>query len=392
MTADVDPPTPFRLRPGRFCLLYGILLLVVGLWPFNFLTANGVSWLENRNGLEFLGSALQSAGCVTARVQTDGLLSARNRPVTSGALGIELWLSALDESDSGRRRILSLLDEDGAERLFIGQWRNHLLVRWPENGLTGSRRWREISARAVLAENQERFVTLTSNASGSAIYLEGQLHKSFPGIRLLPNELGLSDLRLVLGDPPSSVSGWSGRIFGLALHGQFLKPNTVAERYARWRHGEAPEALARYDFSQRQGSEVADLSEHGNTLSIASRLGVRKKPLAGWSWSEPFGLRDVKDIAINLFGFLPFGALLLWWRLDQRPGSLLAAAAWAVLLGTLCSLVIELVQVVLPTRDSSVRDVLCNALGTALGLWPAWRLRAKQLAAPDKATAPRMAS
>ena len=72
------------------------------------------------------------------------------------------------------------------------------------------------------------------------------------------------------------------------------------------------------------------------------------------------------DVALNVAGFIPFGYVFATWffliRFTSRP------RLTALLLGMLVSFVIESVQYFLPTRDSSMTDLLTNTIGTALGV------------------------
>ncbi len=72
----------------------------------------------------------------------------------------------------------------------------------------------------------------------------------------------------------------------------------------------------------------------------------------------------VLEFGANIVLFVPLGVLLpLVW------GSCRPRVLWAtVLLGALFSTAIELAQLVIPGRVTSVFDVLANTLGTALGV------------------------
>ncbi len=71
------------------------------------------------------------------------------------------------------------------------------------------------------------------------------------------------------------------------------------------------------------------------------------------------------DVAVNIAGYLPLGALLAWLALRTRhrvpPGWL------AVACGSFLSLVLETLQSYLPQRVASREDWLLNILGTTLG-------------------------
>ena len=71
------------------------------------------------------------------------------------------------------------------------------------------------------------------------------------------------------------------------------------------------------------------------------------------------------DVAINIAGYLPLGALLAWLGLRTRHR---VPPAWlAVACGTLLSLLLETLQSYLPQRVPSREDWLLNTLGTIVG-------------------------
>jgi VanZ family protein len=71
------------------------------------------------------------------------------------------------------------------------------------------------------------------------------------------------------------------------------------------------------------------------------------------------------DVAINIVGYLPLGALLAWLALRTRHR---VPPAWlALACGTLLSLVLETLQSYLPQRVASREDWLLNTLGTLAG-------------------------
>jgi hypothetical protein len=74
----------------------------------------------------------------------------------------------------------------------------------------------------------------------------------------------------------------------------------------------------------------------------------------------------------NFVGYLPLGFLAMAaWDLRDAKG-----VALVTLFGMLFSAGVELLQMYLPGRDSNLRDLTCNTLGTAAGGFAAWRVRA----------------
>ena len=71
------------------------------------------------------------------------------------------------------------------------------------------------------------------------------------------------------------------------------------------------------------------------------------------------------DLVANLLLYMPFGlCLVLAWPAHWRR---LTALAATVMIGTLLSLAVELLQVYAPSRVSSLTDVIINAVGTLAG-------------------------
>lgn len=82
-------------------------------------------------------------------------------------------------------------------------------------------------------------------------------------------------------------------------------------------------------------------------------------------WCLGCGVLPLADFLLNIALFVPVGLALY-----------AAGIRWskAIAAGASISLVIELTQVVIPGRDPSVRDLIANAIGSALGTW-AWLRR-----------------
>lgn len=84
------------------------------------------------------------------------------------------------------------------------------------------------------------------------------------------------------------------------------------------------------------------------------------------------GERGVADALVNLALFIPLGIAL------RRSG---ASVRRAILLSAALSTFIEVAQLVIPGRNSSIGDLLFNTLGAALGVWllARWQSRSPQV-------------
>ena len=112
---------------------------------------------------------------------------------------------------------------------------------------------------------------------------------------------------------------------------------------------------------------------HGEELTIPARYclvhpefltpvwAAFRSPWDGWRTSSYWS-----DVAVNVAGFIPFGYFFATWfsltRVTSRPRMM------ALILGIIISFAIESIQYFLPTRDSSMTDLLTNSIGTGLGV------------------------
>ncbi|MFD4958817.1 VanZ family protein [Microbacterium sp. NPDC058389] len=89
----------------------------------------------------------------------------------------------------------------------------------------------------------------------------------------------------------------------------------------------------------------------------------------------PFGAGWV-EFAANVLMFVPLGLLLT---------VLMRHHLWGATLALALSVTVELVQVLIPERSPSLRDVLANGLGAAVGAAIAWLvvLRRRGATPPD---------
>lgn len=108
-------------------------------------------------------------------------------------------------------------------------------------------------------------------------------------------------------------------------------------------------------------------------MTVAGILVLTLTPTSdSWSRYAPWcilcGERVGSDVVLNLMLFAPLGAVLTRRSEPMR----------AVVVSTLLSLVIELLQTMVPGRDASLRDLLANSFGATIGsmcvmLLPQWR-------------------
>ena len=342
-------------RLGFVC--FGLLagLLIAGLWPFNFFPRNRVSWLQNQNGLHF-----DRYG----EIYSPALWSPRAAGSEEG-FSIELWLRG-ETNYRTYSPFVIIGDPLHTDNFVIAQSLSDLVVqgrfRDNSNPVGVAKLWMNGACR----QGRPRFLTITSGAQGTTVYLEGAVVNAYPNLTLTANNFSG---RLLLGHAPEGQEAWSGDLLGLAFYPRTLAPSEVSEHYQAWRESRTAELVksgaAVYPFDEHAGHVAHDRANTMPDLVIPERFRVlHDTPLE--VPAKP-SLSDLQDAVVNILGFVPFGFLLAVYFQKAADYSRGRALLITIVFGVVTSVVIELLQVYLPSRDSSLLDVINNSVGTALG-------------------------
>jgi hypothetical protein len=349
-------PLRLILRASYAATIFAIL--IAGFWPLNFSPKNQVEWLKGEGGLRF-----------GARGMVLGTF-----PIARQQLTLEIRIRPFEEPPSSLPQILTVYSEHTGEEFFLGQWKSALVVRSRIVPARSNDKYREIGLDGALERGRERLITITSGEGGTAIYLDGMLGKSFPRFSLIPDG-GPESAAILLGTSANGTSGLKGIIYGLAIYGRVLPPELVHLSFQSWKQRERPlfagaeGPASLFLFDEASGNTVRDHGSSGHDLIIPETFKPLKRTVLEIDWQRVgFSWSFLSDFMLNIVGFMPFGlfqgALLL--RAVERHRS--RAYLLTFILGCALSLLIELVQVYLPTRRSDLSDLTCNIAGTLLGL------------------------
>ena len=357
----------YFLRIHLICILYILIILFWGLRPFNFRPVNGVKWLNNENGISF-----QDSGLVYGPTANNG--SDQNPLfVNEKSISIEIWLTPGPHYHRSFSNIFSLYDDNQPEIFSFRQVRSSLNIskyRTPgKKGVTYSWRW----LGNFFFNGQRRLLTVTSDKNNTSVYFDGRKVKNFRNYSLMLSKKQTSPSRIVIGNDPSGRQPWKGKIHGLAIYDRVLDPERVIEHFEKWRNGSAL-SLARekdifvyYPMDEKSGQKIHNKVSNHHHLLIPLRFKILKKSYLKLSRNAfNFTASSLRDMRINIIGFIPLGFLLLVTIYSTPP-------SWppiflAFLGGTMISLMVEILQAFLPTRTSSLTDLIFNTFGTALGL------------------------
>jgi len=329
--------------------------LSAGLWPFHS-PRNQVSWIDGENGLRFgrHGTAL-----------SEGKLRPRSNDKTGCT--IEVWLrpaltwatgSVLAFYDSENHRLLSVIQDytDLVLQLEPGQ---------------GSRRENATELRvADVFRKAEAVLTITSDAKGTAVYIDGRLATSSPAFRLSVNDVSG---RLILGNSPMREHGWRGELLGLAIYQGKLSAEQVRQNDQDWigsdgaAIGRSGDAIAVYRFDEHAGRVVHNSIPAGANLEIPRRFVLVdqlrfESPVTEFDTQRTY----ISNVIYNVVGFMPLGFMVSLCLVLYRSGK--GTALIAVLTGTAVSFTIEYFQSYIPIRFSGWTDIFTNTTGTAIGV------------------------
>jgi hypothetical protein len=329
-------------------------IFVAGLWPFNFISKNRIRWVPDMAGLRFddYGQVYSSAPIVSPTVP-DGTAEAT----------IELVFTP-SKSYNTASAIFSLVNKNEAN-FAIGQSLTDLFLQGSfiaSDGKPITTLWIE----DVCGRAQELFVTATLDTNHLNIYLDGHLTRSFSVSTRAEDISG----KVLIGHSVSGVGPWSGNVARLAILTGTLGASDISRRYHQWtkiRHLDKDfnHRGAAYEFGGPAGDLVTKVEEPEPGLIIPKVFRLSEPNVL--EWPKHFNRSVAVDAAVNIAGFIPFGfcsclCLRFWagWSIPR-------CVAMTILVGASVSMTIELLQVLLPTRDSSLADLVTNILGTAIG-------------------------
>jgi hypothetical protein len=329
-------------------------IFVAGLWPFNFFPKNSVRWLPGGAGLAFDGyGQVFSAVPMLPPSGPDGAAEAT----------IELIFTP-SKSYNTASTVFALVNQNEVS-FAIGQSLTNLFLQGPFTKVAGkpvAKLWID----KVCGHAEELFVTVALDTRHVDVYLDGQLARSFPVSTRANNLSG----KILVGHSVRGGEPWSGSVARLAILEGTLDAAEISRRYRQWtktRHldRDVNHGGAAYEFVNPAVDFVSNVGETGPDLIIPRIFRVTKPTVL--EWPEHLYSWVAVDALVNIAGFVPFGVATCLCLRFWTGRSISRCVAMTILAGACVSLGIELLQVFLPTRDSSLADLATNILGTMLG-------------------------
>ena len=349
-----------RNRIALLCIALAVILLGV-LWPGHYPSQNGLRWRTPGPGLDFTSTA-------QALSET---------PIFSltGEMTIEVWLVPGFEPGVGNQEILSFVDGENVRPLLLGQFPRGFMLRGRADNPKGDPRldrYLSVSKLGLPDAQDPSHLAITVNTSGSVLYVNGR-----------KSPLVLKDTvawkgepfggKLVLGSSNTGWQFWKGGMLAIAIYDRVLPQDELLE------HSVGADLMRKKSFASDESLLALYLLEEGKGVRAHSEVAnspILKFPdrmtqptRSTYLSVYPIHPGDQRwkpfDIASNVIGFIPLGFIVAWKK--KRSGIAVALA-----MGFAFSLTIELIQPLIPGRDSSIVDLASNSTGALLGAVTAW--------------------
>jgi hypothetical protein len=347
------------IAPPLACILVVSTLFTAGLWPFNPFPRNQVTWLATGKGLQF-----GEHGVVFSREPVQRTRLNRDSRCT---LAIRLQPDTVWRGASGT--LLGIYTPEEPSQFRLMQWRDVLMIRRDYRDADNHSKTAEVDLDHAFLTRDPVTFTITSGPEGSVAYRNGTRAAGITKVGLSCGDLAG---QLVLGDSAVMDNAWPGNILDMSLYDRELAPQEIASRYATWNEKQTDQGpsgeqhlVAQYAFNEGSGQAVHGVPGSAPDLYIPKIFKVPHKKLLMWPWEESQDKLEFRDIAINIFGFVPFGfvfAAYLTWNRNVSHTLLIT-----ILCGAAISSAIEILQEYIPGRDSGMLDIITNTLGTFLG-------------------------
>ena len=344
-------------------VVFFLIILAVGLKPGELALDNRVRWVKDPVGLRFSRSGIAFTRPL------DGLTTSPN-PAANG-FSIEIALKPAGYHGRLFQFILALHDGEDSDQLVLGQWRSWLIAMNGDD-YAYKRKIRRISADAASPSPIKRLVTVTSGEEGTRIFFDGKAVAIEKDLRLkIPTD---GKTRLVVGNSVYGRHPWQGYIYGLALFDYALSAEKAAHHFVRWSEEQRflfageDNPLVLYLFDEKGGTRVRDHSGADRHLELPTKMQVLKRRILVPPWINfSFNGGLISDVLVNFLGFIPFGFILFATLLRSSAAIEKKAFLITVAVCFLLSLSLEITQAWIPSRSSSMLDLVLNTLGGVAG-------------------------
>lgn len=348
---------------------YVIIILSFGLWPFNFFSENRIEWDATAKGL-LINKTPGGSSHHGIIYSIDNFEISRSENNPGGKLSIEIILEPFLNQNDQLHSILSFYDKSEIEPITIAQWHSALIIHNRIQNSRGKISINKIGVDSVLVENKKKIFTITSGSNGTKIYVDGVVAESNPKLLLFDKDKKKFG-QLLIGASKNGKRQWSGKFEGLAIYDIVLSDEMVYKNYLNWNEQNYNNLIttnlpvAIYFVNEQQGRWIFNNIGPHHHLFIPSSFKIIQKKFFVCDFLKTS--YHFSDIILNILGFMPLGLLFMSYLYNSTFS---CRFQWLITL-VFCigiSVIIEAFQAYLPSRNSSLQDLILNSIGSLSGL------------------------
>jgi hypothetical protein len=338
-------------------------ILIFGLNPKGYKFSNDVNWIIDQPGIRF--------GKYGIAYTNSFFDSMGDTPTKPNCFSIEIALRPESYQEKGTSFILVLHNGKDRNQLLIWQYHSWIILMNGDD-YDNKRRTKRIAVYLSSQVPTTRFVTVTTGKEGTEVYLDGRFVSRKKDLILkIPNG---GRNRLLVGNSVYGKQSWEGDVYGLAFYGYSLTAQDIKRHFKRWlqdknfsfANNDKPIAL--YFFDEKKGIEALDHAGGKHPIEIPARMRIFKKKILSSEWPGFKPNRSLnEDNMLNLIGFIPFGFILAATLIKFGGTFEKHYFLITVLFCFTVSLIIEVLQAWMPSRSSSMPDLIFNTLGALIG-------------------------
>jgi hypothetical protein len=282
-----------------------LAILFFGLRPKGFSYSNGINWIADRAGVHFEKYGIAHTNHFIEKIE-DNRSESNDSP-------LEISLKIEKPSKNGFNFIFALHNGKDRDQLLLAQYRSWIIFMNGDD-YAHKRKSKRIAFDTALLPGGPLFLTMTTGSDGTKLYCDGKLVQEKKDLTLDLPSGGKS--RLLLGNSIHGTNPWEGDVYGLAFYRSTLTDGDIAIHFNRWSH-EHNFSFAKTDkprvlflFNEKEGEWAHDHAAGNHPLNIPEKFKILERNILEPPWQDfRFDQNNIKDILLNVIGFMPLGFL-----------------------------------------------------------------------------------
>ena len=361
---------PKRLIFRLILFFYCLLILIVGLYPFEFIKLcilNRINWLSDSNGIQIspcneVSSAEPPIELFRSFINAEGLT-------------IEVYIAVDDIDQIGPARIVTFSLDPYQRNFTLGQQSDSLILRLRTTASDENGVYPHFRANKVFGPGKKQHITVSYDGNLEKLYVDGKLGEISSALEGTFSNWDPKAF-FVLGNEYTGDRLWHGKIYLVALYNRALGDEEIYQNYIDVRSSDTTVIGSRqnhngliryYTFSEGKGDVVynqTEAIESGNLIPLNLRMNSLKE--FSFEFNFQHMLSNLDDIVLNIIGFIPL-SFILFLNASKYQSVFSNIYFRPILVGLIISILLEFLQVFSTTRVPTILDIMCNLIGTIIG-------------------------